>query len=67
MRPDPKNPRKIAKIIDHVGNRKRHGAIDEERQWYLAAKPEREGEAIYKVCPDSISYRTIEKFYTIKY
>lgn len=52
MRPDPKNPRKIAKIIDHVGNRKRHGAIDEERQWYLAAKPEREGEAIYKVCPD---------------
>ena len=52
MRADPKNPRKIAKIIDHVGNRKRHGTIDEERQWYLAAKPEREGEAIYKICPD---------------
>ena len=54
MRPNPDNPNKRAIIIDCVGNWKRHGLPDTERDWSLDPnKPKRKGDGEFpqKVCP----------------
>ena len=35
MRIDPKNPKKVAKIVDLVGNFDVHGTVEQERNWTL--------------------------------
>lgn len=54
LRPDPNEPDKRAIIIDHVENYKRHGLPDDDREWSLQPKPEKEikREIKFKKCPD---------------
>lgn len=54
MRYDPKNPDKVAIILDHVGNYTRHGLPDDEREWSLetkAKKSKKKDEKPIKQCP----------------
>lgn len=54
MRYDPKNPEKVAIILDHVGNYTRHGLPDDEREWSLEAKTKKskkKDEKPIKQCP----------------
>ena len=54
MRYDPKNPEKVAIILDHVGNYTRHGLPDDEREWSLEAKArkvKKKDEKPIKQCP----------------
>lgn len=52
MRYNPHNPDKVAIILDHVGNFKRHGLPDDEREWTLAAKAKKKKNEIkIKQCP----------------
>lgn len=53
MRIDPKNPDKVAMIIDCVGNVLEHGYVCDDREWTLnySAK-DKPSEAIVKLCPD---------------
>lgn len=52
MRYNPQNPDKVAIILDHVGNFKRHGLPDDEREWTLAAKAKKKKNEIkVKQCP----------------
>lgn len=54
MRYDPKNPSKVAIILDHVGNYTRHGLPDDEREWSLetkARKVKKKDEKPIKQCP----------------
>ena len=52
MRYDPKNPGKVAIILDHVGNCHRHGLPDEEREWSLTAKKKQKTDFSIKTCPE---------------
>ena len=52
MRYDPKNPDKVAIILDHVGNFTRHGLPDDEREWTLEAKAKKkQNKIMVKQCP----------------
>ena len=56
MRYDPKNPDKIAIILDHVGNYRLHGLPDDEREWTLESKAKKkQEEAPVKTCPECFS------------
>ena len=56
MRYDPKNPEKVAIILDHVGNYRLHGLPDDEREWSLEAKTKKkQDEAPIKNCPQCFS------------
>ena len=53
MRPDPNDPNKVAVIIDHVGNYKRHGYPNDVHSWSLDPNnPKGTGDAPTKPCPD---------------
>jgi len=53
MRIDPKNPNKVAIILDHVGNYTRHGLPDDDREWSLKAKKKKEKSQIaVRQCPN---------------
>ncbi len=55
LRPDPENPGKVARIIDHVGNIHNFGMIDEVRTWSLKGKQKRQSGprvAPIKECPE---------------
>ena len=52
LRPDPKDPNKVALIIDHVQNYTRFGLPSTVRKWSLDPNPPKEpGEAPLKSCP----------------
>lgn len=52
MRTSPKNPDKIALILDHVGNFTRHGLPDDTREWTLEAKAKKKKDKLHiKQCP----------------
>ncbi len=52
LRPDPDDPNKVAVIIDHVQNYKRHGLPNRIHDWSLNPnKPKGQGEAPVKECP----------------
>lgn len=51
MRPDPADPDKIAVIIDHVSNYKRHGQPKTPRVWSLDSKTKEKRIAPTKTCP----------------
>ena len=53
LRPDPKEPNKVAIIIDHTHNCDRFGLPDEDREWTLEQCEEKKAEkhAPTKVCP----------------
>lgn len=53
LRPDPNDPKKVALIIDHVGNYKRFGLPDENQIWSLLPNKKKEPqEAPLKSCPE---------------
>ena len=53
LRPDPKNPNKVAIIIDHVENVKRFGLPDEDRKWSLDPNEIKDRQpAPTKTCPE---------------
>jgi len=56
LRVDKANPNKIAYILDHVNNVRRHGLPDQEREWTLEGKTKtRKGEAstvAIRMCPN---------------
>ena len=54
LRPDPKEPDKVAIIIDHTNNSYRFGLPDEDRKWTLEENEEKQAEdhAPTKTCPE---------------
>ena len=55
LRPDPKEPNKVAIIIDHTNNSETFGLPDEDRKWTLDPKEEKGAEENHtptKTCPE---------------